>query len=130
MFLARGEAVGSRIFPVPVVPPVFVGPDDNFLNSGTELTTQKYSTNRGTFSLSRALDSLVMRRRVSADPPGLLIVLFVPLLERARLRSFPNAPLMVPLLDEVVARPSWLDVRVRARRGPPPPPPVANDSEK
>ena len=34
-----------------------------------ELTTQKYSTKRGTFSRSRALLSLVIRRRVSTDPP-------------------------------------------------------------
>lgn len=58
MFLALGEDVGSRMFPPPpplpplLLPsmPVLLLPD--FLKSGTELTTQKYSTNLGTFSLS------------------------------------------------------------------------------
>jgi hypothetical protein len=41
------------------------------LSTGTELTTQKYSTNRGTFSLARALLNFVIRLLVSALPPGL-----------------------------------------------------------
>ncbi len=122
MFLALGEDVGSRMFPPPpplpplLLPsmPVLLLPD--FLKSGTELTTQKYSTNLGTFSLSRALESLVMRRRVSADPPGLLLLppmMFVLLLVRARLRSS-------PILLLLFVKPSWLDVRVRALSGPTP----------
>lgn len=94
--------------------------EDDFLNKGTELTTQKYSTKRGTFSLSRALDNFVMRRRVSADPPGLLLWMMLPLWVRARFRS--SLTIMVAVVVVLIdGNPSWLDVRVRARSGPPPP---------